>query len=274
MAATELVALPLAPSIGAEISGIDLSCPLPDATRAGLADALVAHHALFFRNQDLDAAAMDRLAAIFGPAVPHPRGDPAFPAVMPFRSSQVNDFILGTEWHTDATYTAHPPLASMLYFEEAPHAGAELCFADMHAALDALSPAMRDYLSGLTARHEAARSRFGSDRGSDAAFVHPLIVRHPATDRPLLYFSSVYTARIEQVPPREGSAMLRFLREHVANPYFHVRVRLEPGSLILWDNRCTQHLALWNFGDVGISGLRVQVETFVPSEEPAVGLSG
>ena len=261
MKTCEILVEPLTPGIGAEVWGLELAGNLTAADAARLEQALLDHHVLYFRDQTLDPPAIKRFAGVFGPLAPHPRGDADCPEVMPFRSKQSPDYQLGTEWHTDMSYTAHPPIASLLYFSEAPAAGAELGYTDMHAVFDALSDRMKAYLSGLSARHEAAFSRFGSDRNRDDSFVHPLVGRHAATGRPLLYFNSVYTTAIEGVPAQEGRAILDFLRHHSANPYFQLRIRVEPSSLVIWDNRCTQHLALWNFQPGALAGLRSQVES-------------
>ncbi|WP_293977079.1 TauD/TfdA family dioxygenase [Sphingomonas sp.] len=254
----------LGSNIGAQVSGVDLSRELSGAEKAFVHQALIDHHVLFFRDQSLEPVDIKRFAEGFGPLAPHPRGGPDYPEVMPFRSKQEPDFILGTEWHTDGSYSEHPPLGSMLYFREAPEAGAELAYANMHAAFEALSPQMTVYLKALTATHDVSRSRFGSDRQVKTSWSHPLISSHAVTGRPLLYFNSVYTARIDGVPTPESRAIIGFLREHVANPYFSVRIKVEPGSLVLWDNRCTQHLALWNFAPGSLAGLRTQIESVTP----------
>lgn len=251
----------ITPDIGAEVTGLNLAGRLTASDTAMLQDALLEHHVLFFRHQHLDPQAIKRFAELFGAIAPHPRGDPDCPEVMPFRSKQSPDYQLGTEWHTDMSYTEHPPLASLLYFTEAPPAGAELAYTNMHAAFEALSDRMKAYLSGLSARHEAAFSRFGSDRNRSDTWSHPLVGRHAVSGRPLLYFNSVYTTAIDALPAPESRAILDFLRNHSANPYFQLRIRVEPASLVIWDNRCTQHLALWNFQPGELAGLRSQVES-------------
>ena len=42
-------------------------------------------------------------------------------------------------------------------------------------------------------------------------------------------------------------------------PALTCRVRWTPGTLVIWDNRCTQHHALWDYYPLDRHGYRVSV---------------
>jgi taurine dioxygenase len=119
---------------------------------------------------------------------------------------------------------------------------------------------MKAYLEGLTATHDGklAFGRFNPD-GKFPVAVHPVIRTHPVTGRKVLFVNKGFTARINEVPEAESAAILQFLFHHCENAYFQVRFRWEPHSVAFWDNRCTQHLAIWDYYPQLRSGFRVQI---------------
>ena len=58
---------PLQPTIGAEISGVDLRYPLSEATRDEIRTAILDYKVVFFRDQDLDRDQHAAFARQFGP---------------------------------------------------------------------------------------------------------------------------------------------------------------------------------------------------------------
>jgi taurine dioxygenase len=83
-----------------------------------------------------------------------------------------------------------------------------------------------------------------SDDRATNEVVHPAVRVHPATGRKALYVNSTYTLRFDGMTEEESEPLLQFLYRHAARPEFTCRFRWAPGSLALWDNRCTQHLAM------------------------------
>ena len=65
---------PLSQAVGAEITGIDLSEPLDDATVAAIRAALLEHLVVFFRDQHLDDEQHLAFAQRFGPLSISPLG--------------------------------------------------------------------------------------------------------------------------------------------------------------------------------------------------------
>jgi len=146
-------------------------------------------------------------------------------------------------------------------------------FANMYAAYDALSDRMKSYLEGLTAHHDGApqyRGRYKDLGVEDAGKVypsadHPVVRRHPETGRKCLFVNPIFTTKINDLPRHESDSVLRMLFEHTQNPDFQVRFRWRPGSVAFWDNRCVQHIAIWDYFPNVRSGYRVTIEGSAPA---------
>jgi len=120
---------------------------------------------------------------------------------------------------------------------------------------------MKRLLDPLTAVHAAVYEGWYEVEAQRQApqAEHPVIRRHPATRRKALFVNSVFTKRIVGLPQAESEALLRFLFEHIKDPNWQVRFRWEDHSVAMWDNRCTQHLAIWDYFPGERRGIRVTV---------------
>jgi taurine dioxygenase len=141
-------------------------------------------------------------------------------------------------------------------------------FISTEAAYDALSDPMKDFLADKIAVHESAhvyRGRYGSKESDsrDGRFPsaeHPVVRTHPVTRRRSLYVNRAFTTRIRGLTPDESRAILSLLFDHIEHrPEFQIRFRWTPGAVALWDNRCTQHYAAWDYHPQVRSGRRVSV---------------
>ena len=65
---------------------------------------------------------------------------------------------------------------------------------------------------------------------------------------------------IKGLPEDEGDAILKFLYAHNQRAQFQVRFKWRPHSIAFWDNRCVQHLAMWDYFPQVRSGERVTVK--------------
>lgn len=252
-------ARPVTGVIGAEIHGLDLRRPLTDAAVDEVRRLLHQHLVIFFRDQHLTDAEHRDFAAQFGPLEPFVFAAPTDPAVPEMHALAFDDGAAAygsrvDSWHTDGSFMTHPPLATVLRAVEIPDHGGDTCWANMYAAYDALSPAMRGMLDGLEAEHDFTKVRFTTfDDADDPAdelrrlraeypvVRHPIVLRHPATGRRLLYISRNYVRRIIGVTERENDLLLPFLFDHARDPLFQCRFRWAPGSIAFWDNLATQH---------------------------------
>ncbi len=120
---------------------------------------------------------------------------------------------------------------------------------------------MQAYLEGLTATHDGGLvfRRFNPD-GKYNVSVHPVIVRHRETKKKVIYVNRAYTSHINELPQDESKAVLAFLYNHCESPLWQVRFTWRKDSIAFWDNRCTQHLAIWDYYPATRTGDRVQIE--------------
>jgi taurine dioxygenase len=129
--------------------------------------------------------------------------------------------------------------------------GGDTLFASTSAAYDALSPAMKRFLEGFTAIHDGERLRgdYSIKKSSERliASEHPVVRTHPVTNRKCLYVNRVYTSHIVGLSKPESDAVLAYLYQHMEQAQFQCRFKWRPGSIAFWDNRCTLHLAIWDY---------------------------
>jgi taurine dioxygenase len=255
---------PMTRRIGAEIFGVDLAKPLSNSAAEELKDAIAQYQVLFFRDQHLDHASHKTFGRVFGELAVHPgvAGLEEEPLIVAIHADANSKYIAGENWHSDLTCNAEPPMGSILYMHTVPESGGDTLFASMYAAYDALSPRMKAYLEGLTAVHDGDhvyRPLFPDLDKRYPCSTHPVVRTHPVTGKKSLFVNASYTTRIVEVPQDESDAILRYLYAHCTNPNFHVRFRWQPHSVAFWDNRCTQHLAVWDYFPETRSGFRVTV---------------
>ena len=262
---------PVNPVIGVEVAGVDMTKPIPAAQVADLTQALANHNVLFFRDQPaLKPDQQIAFARNFGDLHIHPAA--------PTHGEHREVFVLhthgesfvnnGSDWHSDVSSDVEPPLGTVLQLHNVPSAGGDTLFANMYAAYDALSDTMKRFLNGLTATHNPERAFRGrwSDKGVDdtgAVFstaVHPVIRTHPVSGRRALYVNETFTTAINDIAAGESDAILAFLFQHMTLPEFQVRFQWSENAIAFWDNRCTQHLAMWDYWPEERKGHRVTVK--------------
>ena len=263
-AADGVVVTPLTPRIGAEVGGVDLRQPLSARQIERLKQALADHLVLFVRDQPIDHEAHKRFGRYFGELALHSAvaGLDDHPEIVAIHADAESKYVAGEDWHSDLTCDRAPPLGSILRLHTVPETGGDTLFASMYAAYEALSPRMQAYLEGLTAIHDADhvyRPLFPDVDRKYPSSVHPVVRTHPVTGRKLLFVNSSYVTRILDVPEAESAAVLGFLYDHIKNPNFQVRFRWSANAIAFWDNRCTQHLATWDYFPQVRSGFRVTV---------------
>jgi taurine dioxygenase len=158
----------------------------------------------------------------------------------------------------------------MLYLLEVPPLGGDTLFANMYAAFEALSTPLQKLLAGLTALHDGEQTYRGRYEGMEEEgkvyprSEHPVVRTHPVTGRPLLFVNRIFTTRILELSQTESAALLQMLFRHIEQPQFQCRFQWQPGSLAFWDNRCTQHHALWDYYPHRRVGHRVTIRGDAP----------
>lgn len=261
----------LAGVIGAEITGPDVRNPTAE-TIAGIRELLLEHLVIFLPDQAPSPTEHVNFARHFGTLEGHPNlggGEGLPPEIFQLSASEGG---IADEWHTDITFEASPPLMSVLHLVKCPEYGGDTMWSSLYAAYDALSAPMKALCEGLTALHDAL-----PHNRPDKMTIHPVVRRHPETGRKALYVNSHFTRRIVELRAAESDLLLGYLTRWIASERFTVRYQWRPGSIGIWDNRCTAHYVLNDF--VGerviqratIMGDRVEGAA-APRWQPAVGV--
>lgn len=264
MSFSQIEARPLSGALGAEIVGVDLSRSLPEAVFAEVQRAFVDFGVLVFRHQQLTHAQQVAFAARFGALDVHPivHGMEQIPELVRVLKPAGESASFGVGWHSDNSFFEEPSLGSVLYGVTIPPYGGDTLYASMEKAYDALSAPMRQLLDALTAVHSAGRAYDPKVTGEHkyrgeapisykydeqaiyAEVEHPVIRTHPVSGRKSIYVNQMFTQRIVGLTSGESRALLEFLYEHCTRPEFTCRLRWQPQSLAMWDNRSVQHYAI------------------------------
>ncbi len=243
---------PLGTTIGAAIAGVDLASDLDESTIAELRAALVAHKVLVFRGQDLDASTQSRFASRFGQLEQHPflGGTEETPYLVRLAKDEA---VGGYEniWHSDVTWREAPAMGAVLRAVEVPAYGGDTLWADMGAAYSGLSDSVKGHIEGLLAVHDFTLS-YGAamspeDRDSASAdfpaVQHPVVRTHPESGEKVLYVNRIFTSHIVGMDDEESEELLEHLCSRAEVAEYQFRLRWEPGTVAMWDNRSTQHYA-------------------------------
>ena len=245
---------PLAPALGAELHGVDLTKDLSLEVFKEVRRLLVEHQVIFFRDQDISPAQHKALAESFGPLQSHPAYDTieGYPEITILESTAEKPSKIEA-WHTDMTFREHPPLGAVLRSKIIPPQGGDTLWASMTAAYDGLSALMQEFLSGLTAEHDfshgfkeslaetGGRERLAQAVADNPPVVHPVIRIHPENGKKVIFVNSLFTTRILELTKGESEDILSFLYDHVTAPEYSCRFHWQPNSIAIWDNRSTQH---------------------------------
>ena len=268
-------------SLGAEVSGVDVSRELDDHTIAGIRAGLLEYLVLVFRDQSLEPGSLAVFARRFGKLNRHPYVKPleGYPDV--FRIIKEPDDVhhFGNGWHSDLSYAQHPARATMLYGTQIPPYGGDTLFADMRAAYRTLSDGMKRMLDGLVAVFSnertygpnAARFKQGvkqmevAQQNTVTRVEHPVVRTHPETGVKALYLNPLHTVGFKDMTAEESQPLIDYLCAHSTRPEFLCRVQWQPGSLTFWDNRATLHYAVDDFAGHRRVMTRVTLEGDRPS---------
>ena len=256
---------PLGYAMGAAVTGLDLRRPLDDLTRRRLYDAWLKHVVLVFPDQPLTPAEHIAFSANFGVLDDHESQAPetlleGHREILVVTNKHRLGKASGTRntgrnWHTDLSYTLRPAKGSLLLCQEKPPVGGDTMWANLTLAYETLSPKMQGILDGLEAVHDvtlvkgiAARDPaiVATMKQRNPAVVHPMVRVHPDTGKKSL-LAGERVSHILGFSEDESAALLAFLNAHATAPEFVYRHRWSVGDIVLWDNRCTCHVALPDF---------------------------
>ena len=256
-----LTIVPSGAALGAEIRGVDLRA-LDEGSFAAIRQAWLDHQVLLVRGQQLSDDDLIAFSRRFGDLDHAPiqengrrfvEGRPEIYVVSNVLENAVAIGSLGSGeavWHTDMSYLADPPRASVLYAIEVPGTGGDTGFATMSGAWDRLPASLQRRIEGLRVKHDGTYNSGGyvregvtasDDPRTSPGTLHPLVSTHPDTGRRALYLGRRRNAYVEGLPADQSDALLdqlwAFATEAPLTWYHHWEI----GDLVCWDNRCTMH---------------------------------
>lgn len=272
---------PLSAHTGAEISGIDLSRPLDEATRAGLNQAFADHAVLCIRDQKLSAPQFLEAMKNFGEIFPQHNSRFAVPECPQIHYISNQDkledgrvYIPGEGYHTDHSNDEVPPKATALHAVKLPNRGGDTQFVNMYEAYDALPDATKKKIDGRMAKH-VYQSKYSArklpklpgekKRIETGAVLHPLVRTHPVSGRKAIYINPIRIEEIEGLAEAEALPLLDQLLEHATQERFEYRHKWRSGDVVIWDNRCLLHKAN---GDYPVAEVRYLYRLMLKGERP------
>ena len=213
---------------------------------------------MIFRKQDISSQNLIDFGGRFGELTVHPFApkDKDASVLIKFRNDETNPPFRTDVWHSDETFRKEPPKATILVAKEVPAIGGDTMFTSMSAAFDGLSDRMQQLISGLEAVHDFKpfRELFDeseADRKNVLRWeeiyppaVHPVVRVHPVTGRKALFVNPQFTVAIKNMDERESRSLLEILFLQAQIPEYQFRHHWAPHTLIMWDNRSTQHYAV------------------------------
>ena len=255
---------PLTPTLGAEISGIDIR-NLDQADFDTLRRHWLDYRVIFLPEQNITLDDLQQFSQRFGDLMqlPYIKPHQDYPYIIRVlkQADEINMGVFGGDWHSDFSFLEAPPSASMLYAEQVPRVGGDTLWIDMVQALQALPRHQRDLLQGRKAIHCGTPYGVAHAPAEDTQFKgsieiernnpqadqetrHPAICRHPDSGESMLFINPTYTTRIEGLEAQQSNELLQDLYRHCTRPEFSCRFKWQPHSIALWDNRSTMHYAV------------------------------
>jgi taurine dioxygenase len=239
----------LTPTIGAEVSDIDLHQPLDDGVKAELRQLFADRSMLLFRKQELSADDQRQLILALGPIST---------ALLPPASNQKgrDSFFLSSEYadgqgelvpHSDHCFLEEPLWGISLYAHDVPSRGGDTVFTSAVAACQELP----DELSKSLERRRAVHTYVGRERlgkgirdktlPDTLSAEHPVVWLHPVTGAPVLYVNPWMTRKIVGASSKESEEVLRALLSYLDDPSLRYRHQWQVGDFLIWDNIALLH---------------------------------
>jgi alpha-ketoglutarate-dependent sulfate ester dioxygenase len=283
----------LAGNIGAEITGVDTGTELSDDAVAQIRNALLEHKVVFLRDQSLNYRRQVAFAERLGPltlghpTLASPPDQPLLEEIDSAKGTRAN------HWHTDVTFVDRPPAFTLLHGVVIPPVGGDTIWANTVTAYQNLPAELRDLADRLRIVHTNDydyAAVYGRGERVDQAvtaqrqeFVstvyeteHPAVRVHPETEERSLVLGG-FARSVVGYSPQASRDLIRILQDYVTRPEQTVRWQWRVDDLAIWDNRATQHYAIFDYGSAHRRGERVTVAGPVPvgvDGRPSVALKG
>ena len=269
--------------LGAEISGVDLSKPVDDATFEEIRKAFFDNEVVFFRNQKITPAQQVEFTRRFGVLEQHVRKESRLAGhpeilivsnVLDEKGNAIGAQDAGRFWHSDLSYKKEPSMLSALYAIEVPvkdgRVLGDTAFASTTAAYEALPEETKKRIAGLKNVHSyrfyrnknMQAQKEEQARGERVVQEHvlteeqlasvpdvevPVVRTHPVTGRKGLFINEAHSPSIVGLPKEESDKLLNELCQQVIKPEFQYTHHWQPGDLLIWDNAAVQHKAKFDY---------------------------
>ena len=251
--------------IGARIDGVRLGGGLDPDTVDEIREALLTHKVIFFRDQHrLDDQRQLEFAQLLGTPIGHPAASLMAAQNAPIITPIDSEYGKANRWHTDVTFAANYPAASILRAVTLPSYGGSTLWASTAAAYEQLPEPLKCLVDNLWALHtnrydyvsaEAQASMTDAQRAFRQAFEkrefqteHPVVRVHPETGERTLVAGD-FVRDFVGLDSHESSALFDLLQRRITMPENTIRWNWEPGDVAIWDNRATQHRAVDDYDD-------------------------
>jgi len=247
--------------LGAELSGCDLRQPISDEQFDAISAALVEYEVIVFRDQQISSEDLKRFGRRFGELTVHPfaPSEGNAPELITFKNDATTPPYATDVWHSDETFRAEPPMATVLCAKEVPAVGGDTVFASMTAAFEGLSDRLQRFVSGLEAIHDIGpfKTLFGDTEaerrklhGYELKYppqCHPIVRIHPVSGRKVLFVNPQFTVAIKGMDQCESRSLLDTLFHQALIPEYQFRLHWAPHTIAMWDNRSVQHYAVHDY---------------------------
>ena len=258
---------PLTPSIGARIEGVKLGA-LDADTFGQIKAAFLQHCMLVFPGQFLQPEDHFAFARQWGevavtPMLSYVEGHPGLLQLT--NPGKVN--AITENWHYDSTFIPAPHALTILAAQQMPEAGGDTMWCNQYLAYEALSEGMKRLLEGVRAKFTGTRiARKTGTTGEPPSTFHPVVRTHPETGRKALFIGHPgdTVPHLEGMTEAESRPLLDFLYQHSPSPDRTVRHMWQPGDVVMWDNRCTMHYAVHDYGEAVRNLNRITIRGTVP----------
>ena len=270
-------------NFGASITGVNLANSLSETEIEEIRSAWVKHRVVYFPDQPLNHEQLAQFTLSFGQFGddPYVKAIEEHANILEVRRDPDEDVApFGGGWHSDWSFQATPPSATILHSKVVPPIGGDTWYADGLAAYDRLDQKMKEEIDDLTAIHSARRpyshEGYLQSRGPERSMTilpsekametqeHPLVRTHPESGEKILWINLVYTLSIKELSEHDSQTLLSRLFEHALEDRFIYKHKWKANMLTMWDNRSVQHCAQGGYD----GHLRVMHRTTVAGDAP------
>ncbi len=253
---------PLCFAMGAEVIGVDISQPLSDPVREQIYAAFIQYSVLLFRSTPISRDQHITFSRYFGevdnnertPRIRHPNYPEIQIITNKIKTTDIANAFAGMIWHSDQSYSTQPAKATLLHALEVPAIGGDTMLSNMYLAYETLSKTMQEVLEPLEAVHFGGKARLDNSSVERAAHTakanpptaHKIVQIHPETGKKSLFIGNK-VKQIVGMNHEESRLIIDYLNHHMARTQFCYRHAWKTHDVLVWDNRCTNHVAVGDY---------------------------